>query len=112
MPKDKFQAFERAMRDLQIEQWLMAQKARRWRTSDAEDIREFAERAKIAGRLFEQLLADAGALVGAEAGIEGIDDIVTEFAGELRAQAQKLDDDERERFEHPPVWSAKLDEFV
>ena len=109
---DKFGKFERALRDLQIEQWFISQHAVRWRSSDADDIRQFATHARTLGKMFDQLLADAGALVGAEPEMEGLDALIVEFSDSVIKQADKLDEDERERHERPPVWSARLEKFV
>ncbi len=109
---NKIDVFNDALRQFQVEQWLMSQRARSWRTSAPADLRQFADHAKRLGGLFDTLIADAGALVAAEPELEGLDELTAEYAASVRAQADRLDADARERADEPLAWSPRLEEFV
>ncbi len=108
MSGEKSQKFERALRAFQIEQWVVSQISRDWRSGSSDDLRTFAHHAGNLGRLFDALLESAGALVAAEAEIDTTD-TVADFVAELRKQADKMD---AEADEPESVWSPRLEEFV
>ena len=106
---DKFQKFQRALRDMQVQQWLTSQHAGDWRSSDADDLRQFAEDVKALNAAYDAFLRAGCALVGADADLDDCPDTISDFVHELRQQADALDEVAREP---AAVWSPKLQEYV